>query len=395
MPTLARDHCLGPARRVDAPVHTGQYGRLFPELPALVVDEDRLQRLGVAGGACDGTEGAEREAEVAAGWPFFGQFVAHDITADRSPLTHGADAQVQNFRTPRLNLECVYAAGPVGSPYLFDREDPAKFLLGESGIDVPRNWQGIALVGDPRNDVHVFLNQLHVVMFKTHNSLVDRLRGEGVSDDAVFDDARQLLTWHYQWIVLHDFLPGLVGTELADRLLVDGATLGHLAGDPCIPFEFADAAYRYGHSQIRQRYRVNATSGHLPLFPDLMGFRPVGPERSIDWALLFDLPGQPPAQRAKRIDGRLPAALMNLPVEITGEVEDPSFRSLAGRDLQRGRATNLPSGEAVARALGVEPLRHAKESFEDRRNRDNDGQERDELEHRWHCGRLLGVEVAV
>jgi len=77
----------------------------------------------------------------------------------------------------------------------------------------------------------------------------------------------------------------------------------------------------------------------------------------IDWSQLFDLPGRPPApQRAKAIDGRLVPALVRLPAQITGEVHDAEFRSLAVRDLQRGLATGLPSGEAVAAAIGVEPL---------------------------------------
>jgi hypothetical protein len=76
----------------------------------------------------------------------------------------------------------------------------------------------------------------------------------------------------------------------------------------------------------------------------------------VDWSLLFDVPGRPAAQRAKRIDGRLPASLISLPQAIAGEVDDDAYRSLAARDLQRGQATGLPSGEAVARELGVEPL---------------------------------------
>ena len=127
-------------------------------------------------------------------------------------------------------------------------------------------------------------------------------------------------------------------------------------GEPFIPFEFADAAYRYGHSQIRHRYRINDRQPDLPLFPDLIGFAPVGPEMAVDWSLLFDVPGRPAAQRAKRIDGRLPASLISLPQAISGDVDDDAYRSLAARDLQRGQATGLPSGEAVARELGVEPL---------------------------------------
>jgi hypothetical protein len=48
--------------------------------------------------------------------------------------------------------------------------------------------------------------------------------------------------------------------------------------------------------------------------------------------------------------------LLRLPVALTGDVDDDAYHSLAARDLQRGHALALPSGEAVARHLGVEPL---------------------------------------
>jgi hypothetical protein len=92
------------------------------------------------------------------------------------------------------------------------------------------------------------------------------------------------------------------------------------------------------------------------MFPDLMGFGHVPPERAVEWWRLFDLPGRPPAQRSKRMDGRLPASLINLPAQITGDVDDEAYHSLAARDLQRGQAIGLPSGEAVARRIGAEPL---------------------------------------
>jgi hypothetical protein len=110
-------------------------------------------------------------------WPFFGQFVAHDITADRSPVTHRADAdRIRNFRIPRANLEGLYGSGPVGSPYITPRTTPAKLLLSAQGSDVPRNHEGIALIGDPRNDVHLFTSHMAVAFIKLHNRLVDRLR---------------------------------------------------------------------------------------------------------------------------------------------------------------------------------------------------------------------------
>jgi hypothetical protein len=354
---IARDHCLAP-ERVDAPIEGGRYRRLFEDLPPLESDDRALRELGRPGGPADLGAGAEGpDASVAAGWPFFGQFIAHDITADRSPLGHRADPeQIRNFRTPRANLEGVYGAGPIGSPYLYDSADAAKLLLGPGGHDVPRNQQGIALVGDPRNDVHLFMNQMQVGFIRLHNRLVDRLREDGAPEPDLFEEARRAATWHYQWLILREFLPTLIGRRLTDQLLDFGGDRYRSDDDPYIPFEFADAAYRYGHSQIRQRYQVNDDLGPCPVFPDLIGFCEVPPARRVDWSLLFDVPGRPAAQRAKRIDGRLPESLIALPQAISGVGERDAYASLANRDLQRGRAIGLPSGEAVARALGVKPL---------------------------------------
>jgi hypothetical protein len=364
--TRVRDHCLAPARAVDAPLAGATYRRLFPELAPLDSDDGALHGLGRAGGVCDTAIGADDEestdADAAAGWPFLGQFVAHDITADRSPLTHHAEAAgIRNARSPRANLECVYGDGPAGSPYLYDRDDPAKLLPGRDDAgrphDLPRNSQGVALIGDPRNDVHLFMSQLHVAMLHLHNGLVDRLRADGVAEPDLLDQARRSATWHYQWVLLRDFLPRLVGAELADELLTDGPRHYRPApGAAWIPLEFADAAYRYGHGQIRERYQVNRDADPVPVFPDLLGFRPTPATRTVDWSCLFDLPGRPPAQRARRMDGRLARYLIRLPQALTGVAPDDDYGSLAVRDLQRGQGVGLPSGEAVAGRLGVAPL---------------------------------------
>jgi len=358
---IARDHCLAP-ERVDAPIYGGRYRRLFADLPPLDVDEERLHQLGRPGGPCDvGAAFFDDERPDAGGaavWPFFGQFIAHDITADRSPLGHRADPdQIRNFRTPRANLEGVYGAGPIGSPYLFAREDPARLLIGPSGHDLPRNHEGIALVGDPRNDVHLFMSQIQLAFLRLHNRLVDRLRADGIGEDVLFDEARRAATWHYQHIILREFLPSLIGPDRVADLLEHGPRHYRAdGGEAYIPFEFADAAYRYGHAQVRQRYQVNAHFGPCPVFPDLLGFGHVAADRAVDWSLHVDVPGHPPAQRAKRIDGRLPSSLIALPAQISGAAPGDDYASLANRDLQRGQAVGLPSGEAVARYLGVEPL---------------------------------------
>ena len=280
----------------------------------------------------------------------------HDIAADRSSLGLAPTPPIRNFRVPKANLESVYGAGPVGSPYLYSKDDPAKLLLSHTGSDVPRNHEGIALIGDPRNDVHLFTSQMAVAFIKLHNRLVDRLRHDGAGEQDVFEEARRAAGWHYQHVILREFLPGLVGAQLTAELLDSGPQLYRVERDPYIPFEFADAAYRYGHAQIRDRYQVNEQFGPCPVFPDLMGFGPVPAERTVDWALQIDVEGHAPAQRAKRIDSRLPAPLISLPTQISGSAPGTDYASLANRDLQRGQAVGLASGEAIADRLGVQAL---------------------------------------
>ncbi|MFF5291404.1 peroxidase family protein [Paractinoplanes globisporus] len=360
----ARDHCLSPVRSVDRPTGTARYGRMFAGLEPLGTDPHLLMRAGGTGGICDAAAVLDQlapgvdDATEAAGWPFFGQIIAHDITADRSAIGGGTDpAALRNARAPKLNLEMLYSDGPVGSPYLFDLHDPAKFLLGPDGGDVPRNQQGVALIGDPRNDVHLFSLSLHVALLRAHNHIVDRLRESGVPEAEVFDRARTTLTWHYQWIAVHDFLPRLVGPELVEEVLAEGGRwFAPKLGEAYIPLEFADAAYRYGHGQIRHTYRLVAGGPAVPLFPDLVGFGPLPADRRLDLTQIFDVPGHPPAQRAKRLDGRLAGSLIGLPEQVTGAVDADAYRSLAVRDLLRGESTRLPSGEAVAALMRVPAL---------------------------------------
>jgi hypothetical protein len=358
-----RNNCVSPAAaRVpigEKPV-AATYARMFPELPSFDADEQFLHALGRAGGKCDCgdiEDSPDSLADTAAGWPIFGQLVAHDITADRSALRSRTNlSELQNARSPQLNLECLYGDGPTGHPFLYQREDPAKFLLGLDGIDVPRNTEGIGLIGDPRNDSHMLISQLHLAMLKAHNAIVDDVRESGVANNRVFDEAARRLRWQYQWIAVNEFLPALVGQTIVDPVLQEGPRWFRPAHGGFVPLEFADAAYRYGHSQIRHRYQLNAKTDPVPVFPDLLGFRPVPRERTVDWTLFFDSRGATSAQRSKKIDGKLVRALINLPAAITGDCEIEEYHSLAVRDLQRGQGVGLPSGETVARHIGVTPL---------------------------------------
>lgn len=344
----------------------GKYGRMFPHLEHPHVDAASLRTLGRAGAAMDVAVGPEADGpasdnpRIPAGFPIFGQFIAHEITADRSLLQHHASVKkLRNFRTPQLDLDGLYGTGPTGSPYLYDLNDPDKFLLGVNNLgqpdDLPRNQQGRALVGDPRNDVHLPISQLHLAFLKFHNAVVDHLRAENVPAQHLFSEAQRLVKWHYQWIVVNEFLTLSAGEALVQDILTNGPRFYRPAGSVYLPIEFADAAYRFGHAQIRVTYQLNSQASGC-IFPDCAGGRPVPHEQVIDWRYFFQVDDAFPPQASRKIETKLAHALIDLPASVVGETTIPEEHSLAYRDLQRGQALQLPSGEALARAMGVSPL---------------------------------------
>jgi hypothetical protein len=240
----------------------GKYGRMFPGLPSCGVDVESAAGLGLSASRMGATlsvvDAALENPRIPAGFPILGQFVAHDITADRSLLApHARPEDLRNSRAPRLDLECVYGDGPVGNPFLYDKDDPDKLLLGanaagEPADDLPRNQQGTALVGDPRNDVHLLISQLHLAFLRFHNRVVDRLRAAGTPDGEVFDEARRLVRWHYEWAVVHEFLPLTGGEDLLTDLQANGRKFYDPGENPSIPVEFSDAAYRSDTARSRR-----------------------------------------------------------------------------------------------------------------------------------------------
>jgi hypothetical protein len=351
----------------------GRFGRMFPYLEAADHDPEFLQDLGRKGGLLDEGEHDRSvgESSVPAGFAFLGQFIDHDITLDPlSSLSRRSDPDaIRNFRTPRLDLDSVYGTGPETSPFLYESpfqggEEDRLLVAGDGRPDVPRNREAVALIGDHRNDENHIISQFQYAMLQFHNSIVEWL---DESCSAAFERANQLARWHYHWTVLEEFLPTVCDPDVVEDVREDRESYTVGKGDePYIPLEFAVGAYRYGHSQIRQRYRVNADTA-AALFghgDDAfgMGFEAPSADEAVDWRYLFDLkdPDVTP-QRARAIDPLVSTDLLDLPF-----LESDGWRaSLASRNLVRGRRLGLPSGQAVARALGVDPLSNEAIGFDE------------------------------
>ncbi|MDO8211284.1 heme peroxidase family protein [Conexibacter sp. CPCC 206217] len=352
----------------------GRFGRIFRTLPVPAHDDGALRRLGDALPEETGVGATADNPAIPSAYTYFGQFVDHDITFDpvsQLQRVNDPDALV-DFRTPRFDLDSVYGAGPTASPFLYESRDATfrgvKLLVGRNPAtdplqggdpldpqDLPRNEQGRALIGDPRNDENIVVSQLQLAFLKLHDRAADRVRSATrLGGAALFDETRRLVTWHYQWVVVHDFLTRIVGAPLVRDVLTNGRRFFSWENTPFMPVEFSAAAYRFGHSMVRPGYDLNETVTGVPIFSgrdrpgtfeSLHGFRRLPSLWTIDWSHFAPLTRRRP-QPSRKINIRLAPPLMRLPISV-----DAQRNPLAVLNLLRGRALQLPSGQAVAGAM--------------------------------------------
>jgi hypothetical protein len=354
---------------------------------------------------------------IPAGYTYLGQFIDHDITFDPvSSLQAQNDPDaLHDFRTPSLDLDSLYGRGPDDQPYLycngpnegkhpvlgFDRRgvmfrrgrfvaDPEEGPV--AGPDLPRNEDGRAIIGDPRNDENVIVSQLHSVMLRFHNRVVEKTSElhPKLSGAELFCEAQRRVRWHYQWIVVHDFLRRVVDGDSGDNSTVGGGVVDdilqtqafrvsdgkgtaldpHLVvyrwhNSPFMPVEFSVAAYRFGHSMVRPSYFINEVvrreqdNARIPILsrdPDpnartnLNGFRFLPSQFGVDWKFFYDIDPAFEPQRSYRIDTKISHPLGDLPGQPGG------ISSLAERNLKRGHSMSFPSGQTIAKAMGLVPL---------------------------------------
>jgi len=330
-------------------------------------------------------------SNIPAGYTYFGQFIDHDITFDpaSSLMRRNDPSGLLNFRTPRLDLDNVYGAGPADQPYLYEQSGEhkgIKLAIGEiagTGLpDLPR-FHDIALIGDMRNDENSIVSQLQLAFLLAHNELVDRAKAAGIPVEERLEAARKTLRWLYQHIVWNDFLrrvtePAIHKCALALESACGGRRRWVCGLDdvyrwkhqPFMPVEFSVAAYRFGHSMVRNAYQTNNPvrgfgnfapifdkTGTAPTPPgpdDLRGFRPMDSRNAIqwDWFLPMTSSSGPFPQMARKIDTKLANALAFLHEGPAGY----PLNVLAFRNLKRGWTFQLPSGTAMANKFCLKPV---------------------------------------
>ena len=379
------------------------YGRLFP----IGKSDDDTRALIALGRAMveEGESGHPAgNTETPAGYTFLGQFIDHDITLDttsRLGRQITGDHQLINHRTPELDLDNVYGDGPDRTPHLFrlpyirvgnlialDGYPPRADLFRTKSAPIygPGGGDSVALVGDLRDDENIIISQLHAAFVAFHNRTADILvegdfgaerwkycksgsrcdtqeLAEALPDKAkvkIFQTAHDHVIHYYHRIIAEDFLPRLIGPEFTAAFLKHGREFFFPQGfrdegggyhSLNIPVEFAAAAYRFGHSQVRDAYVLREGAVFDLLSDQRSGpraFQPVTPRFLVDWRYFFEIGHERPEgfNYSRKIDTELVRSLHRL--NFSNAVGKNDLGSLAARNLVRGKTLHLPSGQFVA-----------------------------------------------
>src|SRR5262245_33067667 len=271
-------------------IREDRFGRMFPNLdPFFRENSPRLQAalqdIGKLGGMMDAKDQIGDGGKAAliadpalnannpnnpgqtAGSTFIGRFLDHDMTFDlTSRLAVVAEPTASpNERTPAFDLDSVYGGGPLKDLELYvpvasgSRARPTRLRIENGGLfeDLPRRRDRSAIIADPRNDENMMIAGLQAAVILFHNKCVDLVsRDRRLGSEEVFEKARQLTTWHYQWMIVYEFLPHFIGQTMVNDILRDGRRF-YRPSVGFLPIEFQGAAYRVGHSMVRSSYSAN------------------------------------------------------------------------------------------------------------------------------------------
>ncbi|HEX8475374.1 MAG TPA: heme peroxidase family protein [Pyrinomonadaceae bacterium] len=342
---------------------------------------------------------------IPAGYTYLGQFIAHEITFDGKMeevfTTEVNPADVPQCCSPTLDLDSLYGGKPDKENGRLYQADNVRMKVGETSnrshwprtppLDLPRtlvegNPVPQATIGDRRNDENLPTAQTHVAFINFHNKVADWLDAENAKKSlprASFEEVRELVIRHFQWIVLNDYLPHIVNEVVLRQVISDMRSNGGQArfftprdgGGLYMPVEFSVGAFRFGHSMVRSFYDWNyfhKTKTHLGAASLRELFRQTGfsgdlglldklsSEWIIDWKRFYDFSTSATRPNfAKKIDTTFDFRLGDIKgfrhPQQGGHSEEmlKSFRPLPVRNLLRGFALRLPSGQDIAEVLGL------------------------------------------
>lgn len=266
-----------------------------------------------------------RTSTIPAGYTYLGQMISHDLVP---PTQSGA------ISTAKLNLDSIYAGfGPAGFPPTTPGRE----------WDLPRRGDGSPDIPESRNDENIIIAQLHRLWQRLHEKIVQ----QGTSQDEAKADVVRL----FQAVVIDDYLQRILQPHVFQAYFRRNES--HLGfADNHLPRVFSHAAFRFGHSMVRDSYDLSSSTRNVKLsvmFPRNV----IPPEHQIDWSAFFETDPKHRPQPSMGIDTSISAVMATVPDRNRNPINVVLRNLQAGKGLPTGSkyVTNLMIGDTS----GAEP----------------------------------------
>ncbi len=310
-----------------------EFKHLFPYLKACKASDEYLTTL--ASSMIKPITHDHLNSKIPAGYMTFGQFIDHDITFNQNGSLEEFDGtENTNFRSPHFDLDSVFSGGKHKNVYMYNGD---YLVYDEENNDLARNHKGTAIIGDPRNDENLLIAQMQLLFIKFYNKVMKTA--------SCHEEAKNIVRWTYQYIVVHDFLKKICGEKIVNYILrkrgkfyqpnyIDGFFMPH---------EFSIVAFRIGHAMILEQYQINDCK--------TLSLKQIFEERNhtIDWKYFFGESAQP----GKKFAPHLANTLGDLPIDKPDGVD---VNSLPLRNLKRGKQFKMACGQDMAHEMGIKYL---------------------------------------
>ena len=213
--------------------------------------------------------------------------------------------------------------------------------------------------GDERVNEQSGLAVVHTMFVRFHNHIAEELQQlhPRWDDERLFQEARRILAAQMQHVIYNEWLPNVIGYEFAGRhgllpLTSGYSTLYSEEVDPRITTEFSTAAFRFGHSLVREKLNLIGADGRITHTINLTTtyFEP----STLPNYGLADFARMLTTMRSMKFDMSVAKAVH----QKLFNADQPHGLDLIALNVQRGREHGIPTYASVLSACTGREIRH-------------------------------------
>ncbi|MEO9592612.1 peroxidase family protein [Rhodopirellula bahusiensis] len=271
------------------------------------------------------------------------------ISMTRTPIVEGTGTSVDNpaqqFNqiTAYIDGSMVYGSD-IGTAEALRTFEGGRMAMSNEGL-MPMDASGMVIAGDVRASENVGLTAIQTLFVREHNRLAGDIAASDpeATDEEIYQRSRLVVTSLIQSITYNEFLPALLGEQAIDSYSGYDASV-----NPGIANEFSTAAFRLGHSTLRDEVGFMSNDGRESQdemeLKDAFFHASMLEETGIDSLLKYDASVQ-----CQEVDLGVVDSLRNFLFGPPGA----GGLDLVAMNIQRGRDHGLSDYNAAREAYGL------------------------------------------